>query len=91
MLQWSCQDKVVTATNIPNSGPLVKTKIKFFCPPGAERERRMEKVKIGLIGCGKMMASHLKGIHQVENAQVVAVCDNLPDNARAVAESLAQE
>lgn len=48
----------------------------------------MKKLRMGLIGCGKMMAQHLKGVDKVENAEFVAVCDVLRDNAVEVANSL---
>ena len=48
----------------------------------------MKKVKIGLVGCGKMMKSHVKGVNLVENAEIVAVCDIIRERAETVANSL---
>ena len=48
----------------------------------------MEKLKIGLIGCGKMMASHAQAVNMVETVEIVAVCDVVPENAQAVAKVL---
>ena len=44
---------------------------------------------MGLVGCGKMMASHAKGINQVtDKLQIVAVCDIVRENAQVVADAL---
>ena len=51
----------------------------------------MEKLRLGLIGCGKMMAAHVKGIKYVDNVDIVAVCDILPDNAKETAEELGRD
>ena len=51
----------------------------------------MEKIRLGLVGCGKMMAAHVKGIKFVENVDIVAVCDILPDNAKETAEELGRD
>ena len=48
----------------------------------------MEKLKIGLIGCGKMMASHARAVNMVDTVEIVAVCDIIPEHAKAVAEVL---
>ena len=48
----------------------------------------MQKLKFGLIGCGKMMANHVKGIKYVENAEIVAVCDTIEENAQIVSDAL---
>ena len=48
----------------------------------------MKKVRFALIGCGKMMANHLKGMKYVENAEITAVCDVKKENAEYVAASL---
>lgn len=48
----------------------------------------MEKLKIGLIGCGNMMRSHAQAVDQVEDVQIVAVCDTVLERAQAVAEVL---
>ncbi|MBQ9784082.1 MAG: Gfo/Idh/MocA family oxidoreductase [Clostridia bacterium] len=48
----------------------------------------MNKLKLGLVGCGKMMGTHVKGVKHVETVEIVAVCDVLIDNARELAEEL---
>ena len=48
----------------------------------------MNKLKLGLIGCGKMMAQHVNGVKKSENVEIVAVCDIIEENARVVAEEL---
>ena len=48
----------------------------------------MEKLKIGLVGCGGMMSTHLQGIQYVENAEIVAVCDIIESRAKTVSDSL---
>ncbi len=45
----------------------------------------MKKLKLGLVGCGKMMATHVIGVKQVENVEIVAVCDILIENAKEFA------
>ena len=48
----------------------------------------MKKLKLGLVGCGAMMGTHVKGVLQVENVEIVAVCDIVEENAKAVADAL---
>ena len=48
----------------------------------------MEKLKLGLVGCGAMMGTHVKGVLQVENVEIVAVCDIVEENAKEVADAL---
>ena len=48
----------------------------------------MKKLKIGLVGCGGMMSTHLQGVKYVEDAQIVAVCDIIESRAREVSDSL---
>lgn len=48
----------------------------------------MEKLKMGLVGCGKMMKNHVKGVNQMDNVEIVAVCDLSRKRAEVVAESL---
>ena len=43
---------------------------------------------MGLVGCGCMMANHVKGVRYVDNVEIVAVCDVLEARAREVAEAL---
>ena len=48
----------------------------------------MKKLKLGLVGCGKMMATHVQGVQKVENVEIVAVCDIIEENAKEVALAL---
>ncbi len=45
----------------------------------------MEKIRYGIIGCGKMMGKHIQGIRFVENAEVTAFCDVIRKNAEELA------
>ncbi len=46
----------------------------------------MEKVKIGLIGCGRISKNHLDAVSQIPEAEFVAVCDTTLAKAQSVAE-----
>ena len=46
----------------------------------------MEKVRIGLIGCGRISKNHLDAVSQIPEAEFVAVCDTVPEKAKQVAE-----
>lgn len=46
----------------------------------------MKKIRYGIIGCGRMMKKHIKGIRYVENAEVTAFCDIIRENAEYLAE-----
>ena len=48
----------------------------------------MKKLKLGLVGCGRMMGTHVKGVKYVDNVEIVAVCDIIEQNAKDVAEEL---
>ena len=49
----------------------------------------MEKVRLGLIGCGGMMKTHAQGISQCKaDVEITAVCDILLDKAQDVASVL---
>ena len=45
----------------------------------------MQKVKLGLIGCGRISKNHLDAVSQIPEAEFVAVCDCIPDKAQKVA------
>lgn len=45
-----------------------------------------EKIKLGVVGLGNMGSSHLAYLKDMENIQVVAVCDILKNRADAMAE-----
>lgn len=47
----------------------------------------MSKVKLGLIGCGRISKNHLDAVSQIPEAQFVAVCDIREDKAKDVAEA----
>ena len=46
----------------------------------------MEKLKIGIIGCGKVGDFHAKAFEALENSEFTAVCDNNIERARAFAD-----
>ncbi len=48
----------------------------------------MKKVRLGLVGCGAMMKTHVKGVNELDNTEMVAVCDSVRERAEVVAESL---
>ncbi|MBE6931588.1 MAG: Gfo/Idh/MocA family oxidoreductase [Clostridia bacterium] len=48
----------------------------------------MEKIRLGLIGCGGMMRAHASGIQEVEGVEITAVCDIERERAEKVAEVL---
>lgn len=48
----------------------------------------MGKIRLGLIGCGKMMGTHVQGVKYVDNVEIVAVCDIIREKAERVAEEL---
>lgn len=45
----------------------------------------MEKLKLGLIGCGGMMKNHARAVNSVETVEIVAVCDIIRERADEVA------
>ncbi|MBE6964956.1 MAG: Gfo/Idh/MocA family oxidoreductase [Ruminococcaceae bacterium] len=48
----------------------------------------MKKVRLGVVGCGKMMGNHLRGVKRVQGLEITAVCDVKLENAQAAAEVL---
>ena len=46
----------------------------------------MEKLKTGIIGCGKVGDFHAKAFEALENSEFTAVCDNNIERARAFAD-----
>ena len=48
----------------------------------------MNKVRLGLIGCGGMMKSHAQGVNMVDTVEITAVCDIDIEKAEAVASVL---
>ena len=48
----------------------------------------MEKIRMGLIGCGGMMKTHAAVVNRVESVEIVAVCDIIRERAEIVASGL---
>lgn len=48
----------------------------------------MEKLRLGLVGCGGIMGTHVRGVKYIDNVEIVAVCDIIEQNAKNVAEEL---
>ena len=48
----------------------------------------METIRLGLIGCGGMMSTHVIGVKYVEHVEIVAVCDIIEEKAQKVADAL---
>ncbi|MBQ7721405.1 MAG: Gfo/Idh/MocA family oxidoreductase [Kiritimatiellae bacterium] len=48
----------------------------------------MDKIRMGLIGCGNMMRQHLSGVDQVKAVEFTAVCDVVRENAERMSEVL---
>ena len=46
----------------------------------------MEKLKLGLVGCGGMMKTHVKAVTTMEEVEIVALCDIIRASAEDVAE-----
>lgn len=46
----------------------------------------MKKVRLGLIGCGRIAKNHLDAISQIPEADFVAVADIIPEKAQKIAE-----
>ena len=45
-----------------------------------------KKVKLGIIGAGAFSDTHIKGISQTDNAEIVAICDLDIERAKSQAE-----
>ena len=48
----------------------------------------MEKIRVGLVGCGGMMKRHAEAVDQVAQVEITAVCDIIEERARDVASVL---
>src|SRR5690625_3226571 len=46
----------------------------------------MSKLKVGIIGCGRIFPMHALPVENREDLELVAVCDNKEDRAKAAAE-----
>lgn len=47
----------------------------------------MEKMRVGIIGCGKIFPMHAVSVSKLDQVQLVAVCDVKEERARAAAET----
>ncbi len=45
----------------------------------------MEKLRLGLVGCGNMMKHHVSGVTSMENVDITALCDIVRERAEDVA------
>ena len=45
-------------------------------------------LRLGLVGCGNMMASHVGGVKYVDNCEIVALCDIVPEKVEKTAKEL---
>ena len=41
----------------------------------------MEKLRVGVIGCGRISVRHLLSLKAIEDVELVACCDNKPERA----------
>ena len=49
----------------------------------------MEKIRLGLVGCGKMMKTHASAVDAcTEQMSITAICDIIPERMEEVAEVL---
>lgn len=46
----------------------------------------MKKIKLGLIGCGRISKNHFEAVSQIPEASFIAVCDTIKEKAEAAAE-----
>ena len=51
--------------------------------PGSEKNLSMETLKLGVLGCGRMVRHHVKQIREMDDAEIVALCDVSVDIADA--------
>lgn len=51
-----------------------------------EDKKTMEKIRVGVIGCGRISVMHLASIKALENLELVAVCDIKKERADEAAE-----
>jgi len=45
----------------------------------------LDKIRLGIIGCGNMMKSHVEGVKYLDNIEVTAVCDFVRERAEDMA------
>ncbi|PKM86544.1 MAG: oxidoreductase [Firmicutes bacterium HGW-Firmicutes-12] len=46
----------------------------------------MNKVKFGIVGCGRIVSKHLESITEIDSAQLIAVCDVDENKAKTIGE-----
>ncbi len=46
----------------------------------------MNKIKFALVGCGRISRKHIEALHELDNAELVAVCDVVYEKAQKVSE-----
>ncbi len=51
----------------------------------------MEKIGVGIVGCGAIGPTHARAVMEIEEAKLVAVCDAREERARRLAEQLGVE
>lgn len=49
---------------------------------------RLEKIGVGVVGCGAIGPTHAKAVTEIEEAKLAAVCDKKEERARKLAEQL---
>ena len=47
---------------------------------------KVEKIRLGIVGCGKMMKNHVDGVQLLDNVEVTAFADVVLENAQALAQ-----
>jgi len=63
-------------------------KNKFFKFAIKERNNhKMEKFKVGIIGCGNIYRMHAQSLKLLDNAEIIAVCDIKEDRAKKAAQT----
>ena len=46
----------------------------------------MQKLRLGIVGCGKMMKNHIDGVQLLDDVEVTAFADVIEENAKALAD-----
>lgn len=54
--------------------------------PAQVKRKSMKKLRVGIIGCGRISVMHLTSAYKLECADLVACCDIKPERAKAAAE-----
>ena len=53
-----------------------------------EKKKKMDTIRLGLIGCGQMMEAHAAAVNKVDGIEITVVCDILRERAESVAAAL---